>query len=345
MRGDRGDAGGGRRLGRGPGRAPALESHRRLDGRGAPRGTGAGDHPDPSSFVADFAGDDRAISDYLLSEVMSRLSPENRSFLLRTSIAGPGQRRSRRRADRPRRRPLPAALARGRRALLAPLDWRGNWYRYHALFRELLMAELRSEAPDVVPALHRRAARGSPITATRLAASCTRSRPSPWDLAARLAAERWVDLLTRGDVGALEPLIERLPRRVGRGGSGARAGGRERAAGPRRSCRGRRSCSARPGRRGSRAARARARASPCPSPRSGSTSRGCAGISRRDRVGAGAVCARGSSTARSVDAGLRALALVHLGIAELWAGEAERPSTISSVPAGRRPRRAATGSS
>ena len=60
------------------------------------------DHPDQSSFVADFAGDDRAISDYLLSEVMSSLSVENRTFLLRTSIAGDAQRRPRRRTHRPR---------------------------------------------------------------------------------------------------------------------------------------------------------------------------------------------------------------------------------------------------
>ena len=32
-----------------------------------------------------------------------------------------------------------------------------------------------------------------------------------WDLAARLAGERWVDLLIRGEVGALRPLVERLP--------------------------------------------------------------------------------------------------------------------------------------
>jgi LuxR family transcriptional regulator, maltose regulon positive regulatory protein len=46
------------------------------------------DHPEPERFVDDFAGDDRAVSDYLLSEVMSSLSPDDRCFLLRTSVAG-----------------------------------------------------------------------------------------------------------------------------------------------------------------------------------------------------------------------------------------------------------------
>ena len=46
------------------------------------------DHPEPGRFVDEFAGDDRAISDYLISEVMSLLSPDDRSFVLRTAIAG-----------------------------------------------------------------------------------------------------------------------------------------------------------------------------------------------------------------------------------------------------------------
>ena len=169
------------------------------------------DHPDPSSFVADFAGDDRAISDYLLSEVMSRLSPEDRSFLLRTSIAGlingdladaltewsDGHARL-------------GALARGG-ALLAPLDRRGEWYRYHALFRELLVAELRSEAPEQVPALHRRAASWFADHGDEARGLVHAVEAEAWDLAARLAGERWVDLLIRGEVSSLEPLIERLP--------------------------------------------------------------------------------------------------------------------------------------
>ena len=169
------------------------------------------DHPDPSSFVADFAGDDRAISDYLLSEVMSRLSAENRSFLLRTSIVellnGDLADALTDRADGHLRL---GELARGG-ALLAPLDRRGDWYRYHALFRELLVAELRSEAPELIPGLHRRAASWFADHGDEARGLVHAVEAEAWDLAARLAGERWVDLLIRGEVGALEPLIERLP--------------------------------------------------------------------------------------------------------------------------------------
>ena len=40
-------------------------------------------HPDPHGFLESFAGDDRAVSDYLLSEVLARQSAETLDFLLR----------------------------------------------------------------------------------------------------------------------------------------------------------------------------------------------------------------------------------------------------------------------
>ena len=42
--------------------------------------------------------------------------------------------------------------------LLVPLDRRGEWYRYHHLFRDMLLAQLRRSEPDLVPVLYRRAA-------------------------------------------------------------------------------------------------------------------------------------------------------------------------------------------
>ena len=39
-----------------------------------------------------------------------------------------------------------------------PLDRRGQWYRYHHLFRDMLLAELERQAPGLLPVLRRRAA-------------------------------------------------------------------------------------------------------------------------------------------------------------------------------------------
>ena len=169
------------------------------------------DHPDPSGFVDDFAGDDRAISDYLISEVMSRLSPDDRCFLLRTSIAGVlNGDLANALTDRTDGHRRLAELSSGG-ALLAPVDRRGEWYRYHALFRELLHAELRSDYPDELAELHRRAAWWLAQHGDDARGLVHAVEAGAWDLAARLAGERWVDLLIRGEVGALRPLVERLP--------------------------------------------------------------------------------------------------------------------------------------
>jgi LuxR family maltose regulon positive regulatory protein len=41
---------------------------------------------------------------------------------------------------------------------LTPLDRRRQWYRYHGLFREFLLGELRRTEPDIITTLHQRAA-------------------------------------------------------------------------------------------------------------------------------------------------------------------------------------------
>jgi LuxR family maltose regulon positive regulatory protein len=168
-------------------------------------------HPDPGAFVDDFAGDDRAISDYLLSEVVSGMSPEVRCFLLRTSVVtelnGELANALTDRTDGHRKL---AELARGG-ALLAPLDRRGEWYRYHSLFRELLLAELRSDLPGQLPELHRRAAVWLAANGDDARGLMHAVQAEAWDLAARVAGERWAELLMSGETGALRPLIERLP--------------------------------------------------------------------------------------------------------------------------------------
>ena len=35
--------------------------------------------------------------------------------------------------------------------LLVPLDRRGEWYRYHHLFRDMLLAELHRREPGLIP--------------------------------------------------------------------------------------------------------------------------------------------------------------------------------------------------
>jgi LuxR family maltose regulon positive regulatory protein len=46
----------------------------------------------------------------------------------------------------------------GSNLLLVPLDRRREWYRYHHLFRDMLLAELKRQEPELIPVLRRRAA-------------------------------------------------------------------------------------------------------------------------------------------------------------------------------------------
>ena len=115
-------------------------------------------HPDPRAGVRDFTGDHRHVADYLSGEVVDALDDETRDFVLRTSVLG---RLSGPLCDAMLQTTgsdaLLARLARSNLFLVA-LDGRGEWYRYHHLFGELLRVELMRTKPDEVPGLHRRAA-------------------------------------------------------------------------------------------------------------------------------------------------------------------------------------------
>ena len=105
-----------------------------------------------------FAGDDRLVSEYMESELLTRITEQERVFLTRTSVlerlSGPlceavlGQ---------PGAAAVLAPLARSN-LLLVPLDRQGKWYRYHQLFRDMLLAELHRRDQDLIPVLRRRAA-------------------------------------------------------------------------------------------------------------------------------------------------------------------------------------------
>jgi LuxR family maltose regulon positive regulatory protein len=113
---------------------------------------------DPAAFIAEFAGDDRFVVDYLVDEVLDRQPDDVRTFLLETSIlnrltaplceAVTGRKDAKRTLE---------ALERSN-LFLVPLDDRRQWYRYHHLFGDVLRARLLHERADQVAALHRRAA-------------------------------------------------------------------------------------------------------------------------------------------------------------------------------------------
>jgi len=169
------------------------------------------DHPDPSAFIAGFAGDDRAVSDYLISEVVSGYDEDTLRFLLRTSIvdrlngelagalagqsAGEHSLRELERAD----------------GFVEALDTSGTWFRYHPLLAEVLRAELRHRLGAELPALHRAASawfsqHAQPLEAARHAVAA-----SDWQVAAEVIGAGWIACVVHGAGAALRELAAELP--------------------------------------------------------------------------------------------------------------------------------------
>ena len=116
------------------------------------------------------SGDDRYVADYLYRESLMQLPEDVQRFLRRTAVldqlSGPlcdavlGES-----GAQARLRQLEASSL-----FLVPMDRHRGWYRYHALFREFLLAELLEVEPEVIAKLHLRAAdwyesNGSPALA------------------------------------------------------------------------------------------------------------------------------------------------------------------------------------
>ena len=112
----------------------------------------------PGNVAVSFGGGDRRVREYVESELLARIPRQRRMFLTRTAVlermSGPLCEAV---LDIGGSAAMLADLARSN-ALLVPLDRRGQWYRYHHLFRGVLLAELEREAPGLIPALRRRAA-------------------------------------------------------------------------------------------------------------------------------------------------------------------------------------------
>jgi LuxR family maltose regulon positive regulatory protein len=113
--------------------------------------------PNQAELVRRFGASHRFVLDYVVEEVLAGLPPETQDFLLRTSIlerlnaslceAVTEERNGQFRLE---------ALERAN-LLIVPLDNERYWYRYHALFAQILQARLGTLYSDEINQLHARA--------------------------------------------------------------------------------------------------------------------------------------------------------------------------------------------
>jgi LuxR family maltose regulon positive regulatory protein len=168
-------------------------------------------HEEPERFVAEFSGSERTVAGYLLEEVLAGMAPDVRRLLLCTCIlervCGPLADALTGRADGAR---LLHELEEAN-AFVVALDVARSWFRYHHLLGDLLRLELRREAPEEIPRLHRLAAlwhagQGHAIEAIRHA-----QLGEDRALAAELLGRHWVQLVLDGEEATLRALLAGLP--------------------------------------------------------------------------------------------------------------------------------------
>jgi LuxR family transcriptional regulator, maltose regulon positive regulatory protein len=113
---------------------------------------------DRCGLIERFGGDDHAVADYLVSEVLANVTEDRRRFLLRTSLCSVLRvDLARELSGREDAGALLDALERDHVFTQRPGRTR-EVYRYHELFRTYLLAELRRTDPATERELHRTAA-------------------------------------------------------------------------------------------------------------------------------------------------------------------------------------------
>jgi LuxR family maltose regulon positive regulatory protein len=165
----------------------------------------------PAKFVDVFRGTHRHVLDYLLEEVLNGQTGDVRKFLRQTSIleqlspslceAVTGQKDS-------------AGLLRyleSNNLFLVPLDENRTWYRYHALFGELLKNQLSQTEPDSLDELHKRVAGWHRENGYIHKAVEHASQISERGLALELIEAYAIPMLYQGEVSTVVAWFDRLP--------------------------------------------------------------------------------------------------------------------------------------
>ncbi|UCC89874.1 MAG: hypothetical protein JSV81_11310 [Anaerolineales bacterium] len=170
------------------------------------------DHPDMTGFVEAFAGDDRYVVDYLISEVIQRQPAHIREFLLKTGVLN--------------RLTAPLCNAvtgrddgraslnhlEGTNLFLISLDSRREWYRYHQLFQDLLRSQLRQEVgAEGLKPLHSRAAAWYAENGFTDDAIHHYLAAEDYDQAADLIGSVAVNLIVQGQLRKVRTWLEALP--------------------------------------------------------------------------------------------------------------------------------------
>jgi LuxR family maltose regulon positive regulatory protein len=171
-------------------------------------------HPQPARFLAELAGTDRAVADYLIAEVLARLPQDSREFMLHTCLVDTVSPELADALTGGKGGTLPLAELERAGAPVQPSAADGRWYRYHPLFRELLRAHLHHAQPRQIPSLHRRAARWYAEQEQAMPAIRHSLAGEDAQRAGELIAQHWLELFLHGGSAAMRGPMAQLPPEV-----------------------------------------------------------------------------------------------------------------------------------
>lgn len=171
------------------------------------------DHDDVDASVERVTGSDRAIAEYLVGEVLQRVAPDERDFLLQTSVV---DRLCGDLADSITGRSDGQQVLERLQAtntFVTALDTENRWFRFHPLLRDLLRHRLGLEHRESLPVLYRRvaawmAAHDDPIESLR-----TSIKAGDWDQAGRTLLA-CIPLILSVQAPALAEALEPMARRA-----------------------------------------------------------------------------------------------------------------------------------
>ncbi len=174
---------------------------------------------DRTAYLETVTGSQRYLLDYVQEDILARLSPETRDFLLHTAILS--------RLDAARCQAVTAAPTRAasqhmlallERAnlFLVPLDEERRTYRLHELFREALLSVLHTSHPESVPVLHRRAAEFYAAQGEWTEAITHALQAADYSTAARLMEHTVEQFWLRGEAATITRWVLALPDRLTR---------------------------------------------------------------------------------------------------------------------------------
>ncbi len=171
--------------------------------------------PDKETLVPSFSGSHRYLVEYLLEEVVGRLSHAAQAFLFATAVLE--------RLCAPLCNALLGQDADSQATLehleqsnlfLIALDDQRRWFRYHHLFRDFLQARLEKRQPERIPGLHRAACEWLAGQGLLREAAAHAFQSGDWEYAAAFVEQHSFTMIIHTDTATLYEWCATFPEEV-----------------------------------------------------------------------------------------------------------------------------------